>query len=118
MRSVPDGASVYLYTGMLDMRIGIDRLSMMIRDQVGRPASSGGYYVFFSRTRDRVKIFYWDRDGYAMWLKRLEAGTFKIEKRDGYEEVSALDLEAVLGGMELSRIKLRKNVENSLYSNA
>ena len=63
--------------------------------------------MFFSRTRDRVRIFYWDRDGYAMWTKRLEAGSFKVEKRDGYEELTAIDLASILEGTELSRIKAR-----------
>jgi hypothetical protein len=76
----------------------------------------GGWYVFFSRTRDRVRIFYWDRDGYAMWTKRLEAGSFKVEKRDGYEELTAIDLASILEGTELSRIKVRKSAENGLYS--
>lgn len=113
---MPETARVYLSTGVLDMRIGVDRLARIVHQATGRSALEGGYYVFFSRTRDRVKIFYWDKDGYAMWLKRLEAGTFKVEKKDGYEQVTALDLEALLGGIDLSRIRLRKNVENSLYS--
>jgi hypothetical protein len=51
-----------------------------------------------------------------MWTKRLEAGSFKVEKRDGYEELTAIDLASILEGTELSRIKVRKSAENSLYS--
>ena len=42
-----------------------------------------------------------------MWTKRLEAGSFKVEKRDGYEELTAIDLASILEGTELSRIKAR-----------
>ena len=108
--------AVYVYTGILDMRVGFDRLAARIQEEYQRSAMQGGWYVFFSRTRDRVRIFYWDRDGYAMWTKRLEAGSYKVEKRDGYEELTAVDLTAILEGTELSRIKVRKNAENSLYS--
>jgi hypothetical protein len=51
-----------------------------------------------------------------MWTKRLEAGSYKVEKRDGHEELTAIDLAAILEGTELSRIKVRKNAENGLYS--
>ena len=74
-----------------------------------------GYFVFFSRNRKKVRVIYWDRDGYAMWLKRLEAGSFKVEIRDGFEQVTGVDLHQILSGMELSRIKVRKNAENGLY---
>jgi hypothetical protein len=51
-----------------------------------------------------------------MWTKRLEAGSFKVEKRDGYEELTSIDLASILEGTELSRIKLRKSSERGLYS--
>jgi len=117
MRSVPVDAAVYVCTGILDMRVGMDRLAERVLLS-GKRVLDGGFYVFFSRTRDRVRIFYWDRDGYAMWTKRLEAGSYRIEKRDGIEEVTALDLESLLSGMDLSRVRLRKQAENSLYSSA
>lgn len=113
-RSKLGDVPVYLYTGTHDMRIGFDRLAAQIQEQCERSVFSGGVYVFFSRTRDRVRLFYWDRDGYAMWTKRLEAGTFKVERRDGYEELTAIDLEALLEGVELSRLKMQKNAKTLL----
>ena len=108
---------VYLYRGTLDMRMGFDRLAEKIEHECNRSVYRGGWYVFFSRSRDRVRIFYWDRDGYAMWTKRLEAGTFKVGRSaDGYEEITAVDLESLLAGAELSRIKVRQNAERGLYS--
>jgi hypothetical protein len=50
-----------------------------------------------------------------MWTKRLEAGAFRVEKRDGIEEISAVDLEALLGGTDFSRIKFR-NTAHSILS--
>lgn len=108
--------AVYVYTGILDMRVGFARLAARIQEGYHRSAMQGGWHVFFGRTRDRVRIFYWDRDGYAMWTKRLEAGSYRLEKRDGYEELTAVDLTAILEGTELSQVKVRKNAENCLYS--
>lgn len=108
---------VYLYRGVLDMRVGFDRLAEKIKAETDRAVISGGWYIFFSRRRDRVKIFYWDEDGYAIWMKRLEAGSYKTEKtNDGYEEITALDLKYLLEGVELSRVKMKKVVALGTYS--
>ena len=80
--------------------------------------TAGGVYVFLSRSRDRVKLLWWDRDGYALFYKRLEAGTFKVEWQDGHQELSGVDLNLLLSGMDLKRICFRKNVEKGLYNEA
>ena len=116
MFCAPETAEVYIYTAAADMRLGIDRLAEKIREELKRPPLSGGYFVFLSRNRRKVRILYWDRDGYAMWQKRLEAGSFRVELKDGYEQVTGLDLLEILSGMELSRIKFRKSAESGLYS--
>jgi transposase len=108
--------AVYLYCGVADMRYGFDRLAEKIRTELKRTPISGGLYVFFSRCRRRVRVIYWDRDGYCLWMKRLEAGMFKIELVDGYEELTGIELKELLNGIELSRLKLRKNAEKGLYS--
>jgi len=108
--------AVYLWQGALDMRMSFDRLSMIVVEKMQRRVMSGGVYVFFSRCRSRVKILYWDKDGYALWYKRLEAGSYKVERRDSYEEVTAVDLEQLLSGIELSRIKLQKEVEKGSFN--
>jgi len=105
-----------LWQGALDMRISFDRLNLIVAEKMQRRVMSGGVYVFFSRCRSRVKILYWDKDGYALWYKRLEAGSYKVEKRDGYEEVTAVDLEQLLSGIELSRINLQKSAEKGSFN--
>ena len=98
------------------MRMSFDRLAALVSERVGRSVLSGGLYLFFSRCRSRVKILYWDVDGYALWHKRLEAGSYRVERVDEYEQISALDLEDLLRGTEFSRIKLRKEVEKGSYA--
>jgi len=115
MRGIDRRAPVYLWLGRTDMRMSFDRLSVLIRERLSRSVIEGGLFVFFSRKRDRVKILYWDRDGYALWQKRLEAGMYRVELREGHEEISGIDLEELLSGVDLSRIRVRRNAESGLY---
>ena len=67
--------------------------------------------MFTSRRRDRVKILYWDRDGFAVWSKRLEEGTYAVPFGDAAErrrEISAQELGALLSGIDLSTAKRRR----------
>jgi transposase len=109
-------APVYLHRGVTDMRCGFDRLAAKVDAELARSVMRGGLYVFLSRCRRRVKLLYWDRDGYALWQKRLEAGVFRVARCDGYEEITGVDLEALLSGTDFSRIKLRKSAENGSFA--
>ena len=115
MKAIDPSVSVYLWQGTMDMRVSFDRLSMFIKENLSASLIRSSLYVFLSRSRDRVKILYWDRDGYALWYKRLEAGVFKVEQKLEYEEITGVDLLQLLEGMDLSRIKLRKSAEKGLY---
>jgi transposase len=78
MLSLPASVRIYLATEPCDMRKGFDSLAGMVRESFGDDPLSGHLFVFRSRRADRVKILWWDRDGYAIWMKRLEAGTFRV----------------------------------------
>lgn len=116
MKSLAEFPVVYLHTGVSDMRLGVDRLSEKIQAELSVSVLSGGIFVFVSRSRKRVKLLYWDNDGYAFWQKRLEAGVFRLEKKDGYEKILGVELEELLSGMDFCRIKLRKKVASRLYA--
>jgi transposase len=111
-----EASRVYVFTRPVDMRCGFDRLAEMARAEVGCNPLSGGLFVFLSRGRRRVKILTWDRDGYWLHYKRLEAGAFKVETRDGYEELTGVDLKLLLEGVELSRIKFRRDAAKGVYA--
>ena len=71
----------------------------------------GHLYVFWSRRKDRVKILYWDRDGFAVWAKRLEEGTYALpfcESGEMHREITAQELAALLSGIDLNQAKRRK----------
>jgi transposase len=93
-------------------RKSFDSLQALVREYLELDAFAGHLFVFTSRRKDRVKILYWDRDGFAVWSKRLEEGTYAVPfGDDGAErrrEVMAQELGALLSGIDLSTAKRRK----------
>ena len=109
MISLPAAVRVYLYTAPCDMRRGFDGLQALAKHVVGVDPLTGHLFVFCSRRKDRVKILYWDRDGWALWAKRLEAGTYEFPfAASGRTEVTAGELSAMLEGIDLRNAKRRK----------
>ena len=101
---------VYLCTSPTDMRKGFDTLAAVVREYLGHDPLSGHLFLFVGRDRDRLKILYWDRDGYALWYKRLEEGTFRLPSKDTGRsvELKASELAMLLAGIDLASIKRRK----------
>jgi transposase len=109
MLSFPAALKVYLCTVPCDMRRSFDGLSMLAEHLIQCNPFSGHLLVFCNRRSDRVKILYWDRDGWAIWYKRLEEGTFQFPfAATGRKEVAAWELAVLLEGIDLSRGKRRK----------
>jgi transposase len=102
---------IYLCTSPTDMRKGFDTLAALVREFLGQDPLSGHLFLFVGRAKDRLKILYWDADGYCIWYKRLEEGTFKMP-RVGTEDVSvelkASELAMMLEGIDLKSIKRTK----------
>lgn len=107
---------VYLCTSPADMRRGFDTLAAMVRDYLGYDPLSGHLFLFVGRGRDRIKILYWDRDGFALWYKRLEEGTFRLpSKNTGRSvELKASELAMLLAGIDLTSIKRRKRFKRAI----
>ena len=97
------------------MRKSFDGLHALVTQSMQLDAFGGHLFVFSNRRRDRIKIIYWDRDGFAVWAKRLEEGTYAMpfsdsDATDGDKrhEITAAELGALLSGIDLSQAKRRK----------
>lgn len=66
----------YICRDPVDMRKAIDGLSYLVEPLLSQKSASGNLFVFAARDRSKVKIFYWDRTGFALWYKRLKRGCF------------------------------------------
>jgi transposase len=111
MIHLPASVRVYLCLSPCDMRKSFDSLHALVREQLQLDAFAGHLFVFVSRRRDRLKILYWDRDGFALWSKRLEEGTYAVPWADGGElrrEITAQELGALLSGIDLRQAERRK----------
>ena len=109
MLSLPASVRVFVCLAPVDMRRSFDRLAALALEAMGHEPLSGHLFVFGSRRGDRMKILYWDRDGYALWYKRLECGTFRFPSGDGRgAEISRADLGLILEGIDVSQAKRSK----------
>jgi transposase len=111
---LPASVRVYLCTSPCDMRRSFDGLHALVTGAIQLDAFGGHLFVFANRRKDRVKILYWNRDGFAVWAKRLEEGTYAMPfGKDGEPrcEITAQELGALLSGIDLSVAKRRKRYQ-------
>lgn len=105
----------YLYRGNTDMRKGVDSLCGLVRNELGKDPMSGEIYVFFCRARRRVKLLLWDQDGFALYQKRLEKGTFEmIDGNTIHQGITSEQLNFVLSGVILKKVKLRPRYQHTI----
>jgi transposase len=78
MLAISGNARIFLFKSPIDMRKGIESLSVLVEESYVGELLSGAYFVFINRVKDRMKVLYWDNDGFAIWWKRLEKGSFRL----------------------------------------
>jgi transposase len=111
MLAVNATTRVYLYMRNVDMRRSYDGLMAIVQTEFARDIRLGDYFMFVNKRRDRIKIMWWDRDGLAIFMKRLEAGT--VQKPIITNDAKSLiidqaQLAMLLTGIDVSNIKRRK----------
>lgn len=76
MLALPGNAKIFLFQDPVDMRKGFEGLGAAVVQTFQEPLTTGAYFIFLNRSRDRMKVLYWDVDGLVIWYKRLEKGHF------------------------------------------
>ena len=108
MLTLPPSTRVFVATGHTDMRRSFDGLLAIVRDFLGEDPFAGHLFVFRNRGGDRLKVLWWDRDGCAIFYKRLEEGRFSFPApaSDAARiEMTAADLQLVLQGIDPTKVK-------------
>jgi transposase len=109
MVMLPPAVRVFVALEPADLRRGFDGLAALTRERLGHDPFSGHLFVFWNRRRNRVKVLFWDRNGYALWYKRLERGRFRFACSDDGRcvEMEASELMLLLEGIELRGARRR-----------
>lgn len=108
MLALTAATRIYLYRAPCDMRKSFDGLCGLVRSELGEDPLSGSLFVFLNRRRNMLKCLYWDRDGFAIWFKRLERGCFHLPQRmtsDG--RIDRLELTLLLEGITPKKVNKR-----------
>jgi transposase len=103
---------IYLHRGYVDFRKSVDGLALIVEEEMSHMPMSGDLFVFCNRRRDRLKLLYWDKSGFAMWYKRLEEEKFSWPKHlaDEVVELGAQELEFLLAGYAFWKFKPHKKL--------
>jgi transposase len=108
---LPPSVRLFVATRPVDGRKGPDSLAALVREELRQDLFEGHLFVFFTRGRDRVRIIYWDRNGIAMWTKRLERGRSATQALADRAAVAigmeAAELGLVLEGLSLTGARRR-----------
>jgi transposase len=110
MIMLPSAVRIFLCTRSTDLRKSFDGLSGLVQECFDQELLTGHLFLFLNRRRDRLKILYFDRDGLAIWYKRLEVGSFQLPEpvpRDGIE-LQPAQLAMLLSGIDLHTARQRK----------
>lgn len=106
---------IYLYTHAVDMRRSFDGLMSIVQKEFVRDVRTGDLFVFLNKRGDRLKAMWWDGDGLAIFMKRLESGTYQRfptnESEGCHLIIDRVQLGLLLSGIELSSVHRRKRYQ-------
>ncbi len=118
MLSISSAQRYFLYSGLTDMRKGFDSLCGLVRNEFQMDPLSGDVFIFLSRTKNKIKLLQFQGDGFAVYYKRLEKGTFEIPKFNASSTklLSSQQLILIMEGIQLSSVKKRPRYEHRFVS--
>lgn len=96
------------------MRKGFDSLSGIVKSQMALDALSGSVFIFMNRRHTHIKLLLWEGDGFAIYYKRLEKGTYELPAVCGGASSATMDarqLQFILQGVSLKKIQFRPRLK-------
>jgi transposase len=109
MLGLPPSVRIYFATELTDMRKGIDGLRAIVEGTLRHDPYDGHLFVFVGKSKDKVKILFWDRSGFVLYMKRLERGRFQlpvVDARRKQVDMEPAQLAMLLDGIDLNARRL------------
>lgn len=110
MLAVSSSVRYFLYGEPTDMRFGINSLAGLVRNKLGFDPMSGDVFLFLGKRPNQIRLLQWDRDGFAMYVKKLEQGTFERPRLSG-TAITSGQLTLLLQGVRLESVSYRKRYD-------
>lgn len=122
MFGLNDGMRYYVCQCYVRMNMGINGLYKLVSQEMDLPPLSGAVFIFFNKNRQQVKLLRWDTDGFTLYQKRLERGTFEIPYFNTGKKACVMPyktLSAIMSGISLKSVRYRKrlNIGSTLLVN-
>jgi transposase len=111
MLGLPPSVRIHFATELTDMRNGIDGLRAIVEGTLRHDPYGGHLFVFVGKAKDKVKILFWDRSGFVLYMKRLEKGRFQlpvVDARRNHVAMEAAQLTMLLDGIDLNARRLER----------
>lgn len=108
---LPPSVKIYFSTSLVDMRNGIDGLRAIVAQVLKNDPDEGHLFVFIGKGKEKLKILFWDKNGYVLYFKRLERGRFQLPAADDARtkvEMEASELGMLLDGIDLNARRLHR----------
>lgn len=113
MLNISTSQRYFFYSGLTDMRKGFDSLCGLVREEFKMNPLSGDVFIFLSKTRNKIKLLQWQHDGFAIYYKRLEKGTFEMPlfEQNHTALITSQQLILIMEGIKLSSVRKHKRYE-------
>ena len=115
MLHLSSSCNYYLYTGPADMRKGFDSLSGLVTSVMQLDVLSGSVFIFLNKKHNQIKLLLWEGDGFSIYYKRLEKGTYELpcfDDKNGALTITTQQLQFILQGISLKSVRRRKRYQH------
>jgi transposase len=112
---LPNNSKIMLYNKVVDMRKSIDGLSIIVSDDLSLNPSDGSIYIFCNKKHDKLKMLYWDKNGFTLLYKRLEKERFKIPNLLSVRCITHEQLSWLFDGLDIDKITGFQRLKYSKY---
>jgi len=107
MLKIKEGTKIFVSIEPIDARKSIDSLACLVQEKFNDTPQSGNLFIFFNKSKDKVKVLYWDEIGFALHYKRLEKHRFAVPKLTNmsHMEITEVQLQGLLAGLDFTLMR-------------